>query len=847
MVKGESLRVDEMLQEFVDFKRQISKEIEGFSENGQKEEFIDRFLLQLYILWSLQQRGILPHRFHDLLPDFTRNSSHNIKNYFAWLCNELKDYDTLAQRGKIINQLGHSDRELNFIPILIPISNLPQNLVIPDELFYGSSPRFADGEGIGITRLPTPIYSFFEYIEKQYGQMSEFFIGCLYERLISLNERKETGTFYTPREITDYMTRLVVDRFLFQELEQSQPSYIQNGTSLFEFIAQSSEDQLLLFLHILQNLTICDPAVGSGHFLIAALDYLTEIYCTLRESIRKQEYHILLDLNLFEVETNGIPTNLFAVENENDFRFLVKRFLICPRNLYGIDIDPQAIEIAKFRLFVSSLLPNAEFSPLISSKATRPSKIHLYVGNALFEISSPSSGRQERDNKARRELGRKTNYDLYQGKDSFPEVFQNSGGFQIILGNPPYLNFKSTKSGVDEDEKDRIMSKFGILNDIYEAFIHRSFEYIAPKGLICLLIPYNFHKYLGPRLTSNLVQYDNLGENLFRGISTSVCIVLLSKKMQEGFKFGNYIHLNDKLNQLGRTTYQRVLDFHFPQSHPIISYITEHSQSYQDLRFEIARGEERGRRSLETQKLSEYIPIFSAAEMIPYTLREPTLYINPVAIEKQFYGREKIGVNLAFRNRIKASWIGKKVTIKSILCIFKNTSIKTPITPISPLTLHQNPDLQALLHILGLWNAKIYDYFHQVRYSQFEERRVNTITNIRKYYPLIIQNQEITAPLVQHLIQTKTQNSRIIKILDLLYYEVFFIDKFVEDGIYPLKNYYYAQTLTKLLDQEVLNKSITSEKTWQTISQNSQLMHLEAAILSHPWIQTIENAVTSFK
>jgi len=149
-------------------------------------------------------------------------------------------------------------------------------------------------------------------------------LGKVFENTLAENERGKKGTFYTPREIVNFMVRDSLQQFLINETDI-------NSETLKDFIFNEninsfSLSEIRIIDNKLEDIKVLDPAVGSGAFPVEMLNVLV--------SLRKK-----LDVK--------VGTNV----NEIDLK---KKFI--RKNLYGVDIDSGAIEIAKLRLWLSLIV-----------------------------------------------------------------------------------------------------------------------------------------------------------------------------------------------------------------------------------------------------------------------------------------------------------------------------------------------------------------------------------------------------------------------------------------------------------------------------------------------------------
>lgn len=183
-------------------------------------------------------------------------------------------------------------------------------------------------------------------------------LGKVFEKLIDYN--KSSGAFYTPREIVHFMcknvlTRTLQERILHNEshLTQDTESPHAHKDSLYNFIFYKQSDDFITqnattITHTIKSLKILDPAIGSGAFPMGMLSEILEALHTLNPSLQKQD--------------------LAKLKRE-----------IVEKSIYGIDIDADAIEIAKLRFWLSIAVDEDTPSPLPNLD------FKFMQGNALIE------------------------------------------------------------------------------------------------------------------------------------------------------------------------------------------------------------------------------------------------------------------------------------------------------------------------------------------------------------------------------------------------------------------------------------------------------------------------------
>ncbi|MCD0156106.1 DNA methyltransferase [Deinococcus sp. 6GRE01] len=190
-------------------------------------------------------------------------------------------------------------------------------------------------------------------------------LGHIFEKYIN---QKGFGAYYTRPEITEYLCEQTVEKLVLDRIRNIEPTLFQGkreDITLDEVFGRVHIDtvrHLLVSEEGLEQISLLDPACGSGAFLIAALNVMVRVYTGLMRHIDATNDPTL---TRWRKELRG--------RHENAHYNLKKR--IITKNLYGVDLMPEAAEIAKLRLFLSLVssantlddlepLPNIDFNIL---------------------------------------------------------------------------------------------------------------------------------------------------------------------------------------------------------------------------------------------------------------------------------------------------------------------------------------------------------------------------------------------------------------------------------------------------------------------------------------------------
>lgn len=213
-------------------------------------------------------------------------------------------------------------------------------------------------------------------------------LGLIFEKI---NGYKE-GSFYTPAYITMYMCRETIRRTVIQKFAAQENDQIETFEDLQSYCSRLFKaDDLKRLNNIVNSLKICDPAVGSGHFLVSALNELIVIKNELRILIDAKGVPLRCDIEivndeLYVIDDKGLlfeynPTNKESVRTQHTL-FHEKQTLI-ENCLFGVDINPNSVKICRLRLWIE-LLKNAYYTPQNRLQTLPNIDINIKCGNSLI-------------------------------------------------------------------------------------------------------------------------------------------------------------------------------------------------------------------------------------------------------------------------------------------------------------------------------------------------------------------------------------------------------------------------------------------------------------------------------
>ena len=208
-------------------------------------------------------------------------------------------------------------------------------------------------------------------------------LGLIFEKI---NGYKD-GSFFTPGFITMYMCRETIRKSVIQKFNETKGWNCTDINSLYDKIEDRSEAN-----KIVNDIKICDPAVGSGHFLVSALNEMIAIKSDLkilqdRDGRRLKEYHFeVVNDELIVTDEDGElfeynPTNKES-QRIQETLFHEKQTII-ENCLFGVDINPNSVKICRLRLWIE-LLKNAYYKNETELETLPNIDINIKCGNSLI-------------------------------------------------------------------------------------------------------------------------------------------------------------------------------------------------------------------------------------------------------------------------------------------------------------------------------------------------------------------------------------------------------------------------------------------------------------------------------
>ncbi|RKY06434.1 MAG: hypothetical protein DRP65_11785, partial [Planctomycetota bacterium] len=658
-------------------------------------------------------------------------------------------------------------------------------------------------------------------------------LGKVFENLLEVKDRKSKGTYYTPREIVHYMCqqslinyldtainiakkplipeKQVQDKF-FGPKEAQQKSLateqyerivpkqdievfvkygdtgiekeiiaiqkienIKNGkqkTSTYKLsLPKSIHDNVKKIDEALKTIRVCDPAVGSGAFLVGMMHEIVNTRTVLSACLEKEK-----DRTVYDFKRDAIQS--------------------C---LYGVDIDPGAVEIAKLRLWLSLVVDEEERKTI---KPLPNLDYKIVCGNSLlgvqrnlanwknfeelerlkplfFNETNPTKKQQIKaqiDELIAKLTNGHTDFDF---EIFFSEVFHEKKGFDIVIANPPYVFTRgadfntSFKKDIDrlyfsklKKGKKSKANQSGKIN-LFALFILKGLFELRDNGFLCYIVPNNIlrtttystiRKYIldNAKITNIL----DLGGGVFDKVTASTIVIALQDCKINSKRKHNEVEIMRNIASLEQRQYNSscinqsqfesnisfafniFLDKKALQLSCKIDADKDRLGTYCD---EIIEGIVAHKQFIKTEPSTKTVPLVEGKSIKKYCISPPTKFL--------VWNKSKI-----HRPRPDYLWeSGKKIVIQRIsggsnpLTAALDTNKYKTFASVNNLLLKQEfePYYQ---FILSLLNSRVLNWYYANNFSNNSELTVNISKTYLEQLPipkLLEYNDDTILPLTE--------------------------------------------------------------------------------------------------
>ena len=474
LYKDYSLFKRELFQNLTELNPDINQ-LELFKKS---QKLIDRFLF----LFFGEDRFLLPPNsvrlilsdWRDLLDRDEQIPLYDrFKKYFGYLNTgfEGKRYSVFAYNGGL------------FKP-----DEILDNITIDSELLYKHTLKLSEydfGSEVDVNILGHIFENSLNEIDEIKAQLE----GQEIDK--SKTKRKKDGVFYTPKYITKYIVENTVGKLC--EEKKAEIGILEEEYFTDKKRQQKTKLSLLQKLDDYRNwlhqITIIDPACGSGAFLNEALNFL----------ISEHKY-----IDELEAKLTG-----------SSIAFAYHSASILENNLFGVDLNEESVEIAKLSLWLRTAEPNRKLNDLSNN---------IKCGNSLIDDPEIAGDK------------------AFNWEKEFPQIFAK-GGFDVVIGNPPYVSVKELSTQHKKFYIENYSTTKGQF-DLYTIFFEKGYLLSKHSGILSFISPntfisnkdyYLFRKFIIEN--SEILEILNLGETVFKDANLDVSILSFIKNRK----------LNDKI------------------------------------------------------------------------------------------------------------------------------------------------------------------------------------------------------------------------------------------------------------------------------------------------------------
>ena len=612
-IKNESLSKEDeitkkLYKDYSVFKRELFKNL---SEQNPKFDPLELFkksqklLDRLLFLFFGEDRGLLPpnsvrmileqwnklKELDEYVPLYDR-----FKKYFGYLNTGFKgkQFDVFAYNGGL------------FKP-----DEILDNITIDDTLLYNHTLKLAEYDFASEVDVNI-LGHIFENSLNEIDEIKAQLEGQEIDK--SKTKRKKDGVFYTPKYITKYIVENTVGKLC--EEKKAELGIVEEDYFTDKKRQQKTKLQLLQKLADyrtwLHQITIIDPACGSGAFLNEALNFLIEEHKYIDE---------------LEAKLTG-SSIAFAYHSES----------ILENNLFGVDLNEESVEIAKLSLWLRTAEPNRKLNDLSNN---------IKCGNSL--IDDPEIA------------GNKT----FNWEKEFPQIFAK-GGFDVVIGNPPYVLCQPSNTN---EETLNFYKSFEVASykiDLFHLFFERGTNILRDGGKLGFITPntYLSNKYI-QKLRNFILKNTfieeviNYNEIVFvdAGVDVATLILTKDKSKNENIKIYNSergelkfitTKSQNSWNEAEEQVFNLKNDFFFEFKDCI--KLEEIGNTY----FGIQAYDRKS--SISDRKINEnYISIIDGADIVRFQYSIPNKYFNYLSENIKSGG----DLNVYSQDRIVISQIGQ--------------------------------------------------------------------------------------------------------------------------------------------------------------------------------------------
>lgn len=613
----------------------------------------------------------------------------------------------------------------------------------------------------------------------------------------TVSKRKKDGIFYTPDYITHYMVKEAVGGWLedrkkeiFESLkidELPEPEFADYATIKIVKDKVEANETILLNLHYwrayeekLASIKVVDPACGSGAFLNSVFDFLYNEWAkVVKPEIKKLSTP--LDKQMLENNTVNEPL-VFTYSGDEEWK-LKKNIIL--HNIYGVDLNGESVEITKLSLWLKTANKTNSLAALYDN---------IKQGNSLIDDPEVAGD------------------DAFNWHKAFREIMK-AGGFDVVVGNPPYVPTELMK----EEEKTFYKKEFPFLDRKYDTstiFIGRCLNLLNKSGKLTFISSTTWqtgenYNELRKSLFVNhgLSKIINLPFDVFEAAYVETCIYLFTKELSESYEIFSFPK-KAEVSDLNSVSFDRVfikdLDSDLKIIAPGVLNINESINKVETISFgEISKstqGLAGNKFERKTKSFSGAYPFLEEGQLLRYQFSiEGLTYVsldNHKSLKEYYEAEPKILIRriISRQDRINVAYTEKKLLFTKDINPFVITDSRFDTK-----------------FVLSLIASKLISYLYLNRSSIAvkDDFRQTTLTELRNLRIPIIKkkDQHPFITLVEKILElNKSTSEQTQKFLELLK------ANFVFEPTAKLKKWYELEFVDVLHELEKGGAKISAKK-----------------------------------
>lgn len=633
----------------------LNPEYEPLELFKKSQKLIDRFL---FLFFAEDRQLLPPNSVRLILDDWKDLQERDVeiplydryKKYFEYLNTGYKGkrYDVFAYNGGLFKPDAILD-----------------TVKIDDAILYNHTLKLATYDFASEVDVNI-LGHIFENSLNELDEMKAQLEGAEIDK--TKTKRKKDGVFYTPKYITKYIVENTVGKLCEEKKAALQLNETEYNTDRKRTKAtkQPLLDKLTQYRDWLLQITIIDPACGSGAFLNEALNFLIAEHTFIDE----------LQAKLF-----GDAMVLSDVEKS-----------ILENNLFGVDLNEESVEIAKLSLWLRTAQPNRKLNDLNNN---------IKCGNSLIDDEAIAGAKA-------------FNWHL-----EFPQIFEK-GGFDVVIGNPPYVLMQPSNTN---EEILNYFKNFEVASykiDLFHLFFEKSINLLKQNGKLGFITPntYLTNKYI--RKLRNFILINtkvelvvNYQDSVFFDANVDVATLILTKEKTPNDKIAIF---NSNLGIIDFVSEKKQIDW-INESENTFNIKEEFKLDFKNcLTFNDIGNSYFGiqafdrKSSISNEKETEnYLPLIDGSEINRYELSTPNKFFNFISSNIKSGG----DLNVYKKLRIVIRQIGQTPIIG--IC---EPNIVTSNTLYN---LYLTDENYSLKYVLAILNSRVIKKYWLANYSDSKQ------------------------------------------------------------------------------------------------------------------------------